>query len=75
MWVLLFDLHNAHLGLELLKVVLPQWLGEHIRELLLGPNLLEDDLPLLHIVPNEMEPDINVLAAAVEDRVFCQLNG
>jgi hypothetical protein len=71
----LFDLHHAHLGLELLKVDLSHWLGEHICELLVGSNLLDDDLPLFHAVPNEVKLDIYVFAAAVKDRIFGQFNG
>jgi hypothetical protein len=42
MWMLLFNLHYADLGLEFLKVDLSQRLGEHIYELLANSNMLGD---------------------------------
>lgn len=75
MWVLLFNLHYAHLGLEFLKVDLSQWIGEHICELLSRSNLLQDDLTLFHAVPDEVKLDIYVLVAAVKDGIFGQFNG
>ena len=44
-------------------------LGEDVHELSTSFNELDDDLPSIDIVPEEMELDVDVLAPVMENRI------
>ena len=62
----MYPLHANHL-LQLRELKTFEWLGEDVRELLTSFNKLDDDLPFIDTVPEEVELYVDVLALVVEN--------
>ena len=67
-------LHADHL-LQLREPKTAERLGEDIRELPTSFDELDNDLPSIDIVPEEVELDVDVLAPVVENRILREGNG
>ena len=62
-------LHADHL-LQLCELKTAERLGEDVRELPTSFEELDDDLPSIDTVPEQVELDVDVLALVVENRIF-----
>ena len=47
-------------------------LGEDVCELLISFDELDNDLPSIDTVPEEVELDVDVLAPVVENQILCE---
>ena len=65
----MYPLHTDHL-LQLHQSKTSERLGEDVRELLTSFNKLDDDLPFIDTVPEEVELYVDVLAPVMEDWAF-----
>ena len=52
-----------------------EWLGEDVRELLTSFDKLDDDLPSIDTVLEEVELHVDVLASVVENRILREGDG
>ena len=52
-----------------------EWLGEDVHELLTSFDELDDDLPFIDTVPEEVELHVDVLALIVENRILREGDG
>ena len=50
-------------------------LGEDVCELLISFDELDNDLPSIDTVPEEVELDVDVLAPVVENQILCEGDG
>jgi len=67
-------IHANHLP-QLNKPVASEGLGENVSELLAGVDKLDDDLPSINAIPEEMELDVDVFAPVMELRVIGKDDG
>ena len=67
-------IHANHLP-QLHEPQVPEWLGEDVSELSADLDELDDDLPSIDTVPEEVELNVDVLAPVVEDRVLGEGDG
>ena len=67
-------LHADHF-LQLRESKTAEWLGEDIRELSTSFDELDDDLPSIDTVPEEIKLDVDVLAPVVENRILHEGDG
>ena len=70
----MYPLHADHL-LQLRESKTSERLGEDVRELPTSFDELDDDLPSIDTVPEEVELDVDVLAPVVENRILCEEDG
>ena len=64
------DLIHANHFPQLHESQASECLGEDVSELSAGLDKLDDDLPSIDVVPEEVELDVDVLALVVENRVL-----
>ena len=67
-------LHADHL-LQLRESKTAERLGEDVRELPTSFDELDDDLPSIDTVPEEVKLHVDVLAPVVENQIFCEDDG
>jgi hypothetical protein len=72
--LILLCVHHADAGAELLEANTRQWLGEDVRELVTGADMLHDDLARFHALTDVVVPHFDVLTPVMEDGVLAQLN-
>ena len=64
------NLHHANHLLQLRELKTAEWLGEDVHELPTSFDELDDDLPSIDAVPEEVELNVDVLAPVVENRIL-----
>ena len=52
-----------------------EWLSEDVRELLTNFDELDDDLPSIDTVPEEVELHVDVFAPVMQSRILCEGHG
>ena len=67
-------LHVDHL-LHLRESKSSEWLGEDVRELSTSFDKLDDDLPSIDTVPEEVELYVNVFAPVVQNQILREGDG
>ena len=70
----MYPLHADHL-LQLRESKTSEWLGEDVRELPTSFDELDDDLPSIDTVPEEVELHIDVLAPIMKNQILCEGDG
>ena len=65
---------DAELLAKFLETNSPKWFCHYIRQLIVGVDMLDGDLPVLNAFPDEMESRLDVFAPAMEDRVLAELD-
>ena len=58
----------------MLKANSPKWFCHDVRQLIVGVDMPDGDLPVLNAFPDEMESRLDVFAPAMEDRVLAELD-
>jgi len=70
----LYSLHADHL-LQLRESKSSERLGEDVRELLTSFDELDDDLPSIDIVPEEVELHVDVFTPVVQNQILREGDG
>ena len=68
------DVDDADLQAKLLEANSPKWFCHYVRQLIVGVDMPDGDLPVLNTLPDEVETRLDVFAPAMEDRVLAELN-
>ena len=68
------ELSNVDTVAQLLESNTAEWLRQYVCQLLLRANVVDDDIPVLHALPDEMVSGVNVLAPVMENGVLGHCN-
>jgi hypothetical protein len=70
----LFDLDNADLLAQTMELDPPKWFDQDVRQLIVSVNVLDGNLTVFDFVPYEVVGLFNVLAPAMKDQIFVELD-
>ena len=68
------DVDDADLQAKPLEANSPKWFCHYVRQLIVGVDMPDGDLPVLNALPDEVETRLDVFAPAMEDRVLAELD-
>ena len=68
------DVDDADLQAKLLEANSPKWFCHYVRQLIVGVDMPDGDLPCLDALSDEVKTRLNVFAPAVKHRILAQLN-